>query len=325
MRDVEKSQSTTTGLLDIAFGKSQATFDVQINFLFTGDVLSVDMDSTVRKPTVKDPAHGFPVGLSMSFTRTGPSETSSAASADQMFASIHLVSKKPSHGIMSGTDAISIAIHLSRYFRCQAIEIYDASHIHCDSEKNYSLRKARILSKGSGWYESKGFRSIIEVLHPKTFQKTVGQLHTIPTDVLIEHFEGIDAIVRTCIVKRSAVKGLVVKRYGAVGDCEEGQATARDLAHLVGSVSTSLEILEKHKDKKTVGDVMDHVMAKDCKTAADLVSSLLPQSSHFIVLQRKPDGSEAPKMPMESAWIFAWRLVAGNYTRTLQMHVRGTG
>jgi hypothetical protein len=290
--------------MPVKFGKSRAVLKVEVDRFFTGAIKSLRIESTVVRPTAKDPT-GFDYAVSIRIDR-GHLE-----SATECRAYIDYISKKPSHGVFSGGDAIGIALGICRLIRCDTVEVSDASSLPCGTEK-VSLRRFRILSRGSGWYESKGFKSAAEVLGSAAYRRTIAKLHKLPLPQLIEKMTGIDAIVRSAIASpdRDVVRRMVVAKHDMTTEQPEliSPPSVEHLASILANVSVALEVMRDSKATiGTLGALMDRVMAADCLKARALVNALLPWEDVYFVIMVGPDGRPAPKLPQLKAWLFAWR------------------
>lgn len=289
--------------MPVKFGKSRAVLKVDVDRLFTGAIKSLTMGSTVVRPTAKDPP-GFDYAVSMRIDRGHMGD------ASECRAYIDYISKKPSHGVLSGGDAIGIALGICRLIKCDTVEVSDASSLPCGTE-NVSLRRFRILSRGSGWYESKGFKSVAEVLGSAAYRRTVAKLHKLPLPQLIEKMTAIDTIVRSAIASpdRDVVRRMVVAKHVMTSEQPEliSPPSVMHLASILANVSVALEVMRDSKVTGTLGALMDHVMAADCHKARALVNALLPWEDAYFVIMVGPDGRPAPKLPQLKAWLFAWR------------------
>lgn len=285
--------------MPVKFGRSRAVLKFDVDRLFTGAIKSLTIVSTVVRPTAKDPP-GFDFAVSMRIDR-GHLE-----SATECRAYIDYISKKPSHGVLTGNDALGIALGICRMIRCNTVEVSDASSLPCEGE-NISLRRFRILSRGSGWYESRGFRGVTEVLGPATHRRTIARLHKLPISRLMEKMSAIDAIVREAIT--SPVRHMVVAKHVMTSDKPEliSPPSVVHLASILANVSVALEVLRDSKATGTLGAFMDRIMADDCHKARALVNALLPWEDSYFVIMVGPDGRPAPKLPLLRAWVLAWR------------------
>ena len=301
-------------------GRSVAVFDAFVSTLLDGELQGVNIETTTTKPASVDPTNSMSHAVKMQFDRK---EVRSCTGE------IRYISKKPSQGVVSGTDALAIAIAIGRRFGCGTLELYDASSLPCEG-KAIGLRAARILSRGAGWYESKGFRSLIEALEPNKYAKTVARLHTIPVDDLVASLSSIDRAVRSALcASSSAADGS--SRFGrmAIAKYDMSSSTPKvvsgadlsttDVFSAMQSSSVALEELvrtsAKNKKKNaTLGDAMDALLRTNCASAGRMVTALLPyaggnSSDAFVVVTRGPSGDPVAPLPMLEAWVFAWRLL----------------
>ncbi len=294
--------------IDVQHGTSRATLDVQFRRLFTGDLLRVDVTSTVVAPKANDPPSGFDAALSMSFKRNDARECGGH---------VNVISKKPTHGVRSGSDALGIAIALGRLFGCAALELQDASSLPCPGAAGgrVALRNARILSRGAGWYESKGFRSLVEALEPGRFKGTVGRLHAIPLKDMLRALRDVDAAARAALCGGDSNKGVRIAKYkkdAAMPGVTEKPSTSEVVAVLqrASTALEALEALELGNNGTTLGDAVDRLLKRDCAASDRLVEALLPGSETFDVLLSDPDGKPVEPWPKLEAWVFAWRLLS---------------
>jgi len=317
----EHSYSATknpwTSKIAVSYGKSRAVLEVSVNRLFTGDISEVDFKTTVVRLDATDPPNSYPYAISLSFDRGNISNDKECR------ANLNLVSQKPTHGVLSGTDALGMAISLCRHVGCNTVQLYDASSLSCDGVEEgdrVSLRRARILSRGAGWYESKGFRSVIETLDPGRFRSTIGKLHMLRIGMLMNAMTKLDAILRRAVVDRGVMSKLKMAKYDMHTDEPKVVAppSLKALVSVVSNVSVALDVmtqaiadLEKKKRARmpaTLGALVDHLISEDCQKASVLVEALLPESDVYFVVTHGPDGEAAPPMPHLEAWVFAWRV-----------------
>lgn len=323
---------------DVVLRGSAATFDATYDTIFTGDITSLSVDTRTTRPSAIDPPAGYEKAVSMRFEREPVSLDASRACSGH----VNLISKKPSQGVASGTDALGIAVALGRLFGCRSLALWDASRLPCEAgtgkESNISLRTARILSKGAGWYESHGFRSLVEALEPRQYARTVGRLHSIPLDAMRSWLEASDAALRAALCASSAspsarpgVGALRIAKYkmdagepdvadppsvSTVVDCLRSTSVALDVLFFSKNASK----LSALKTCKTLGDAVEYLIGGDCVAAGALVGALLPSGSPtFDVVVRAPDGSAVPPPPLLDAWVFAWRLTSTYNDLTLTL------
>jgi hypothetical protein len=324
---IKNPWGSTTSKIAVSYGKSRTVLEVSVSRLFTGDINDVDVKTTVVRINATDPPDAYEYAISLTFNR------GNAVNNRECRASLNLVSKKPTHGVLSGTDALGMAIALCRHVGCDTIQLYDASSLSCEGEgveegDRVSLRRARILSRGAGWYESKGFQSVIETLDPGRFRSTIGKLHALRIGTLMNAMTKLDVILRQAIVDRAIMSRLKLARYDM--RTEEPHVVAppslKAVMSVVSNVSVALDImtqaladLEKKKHKKmpaTLGALVDRLISEDCRKASALVEALLPNSEVYFALTHGPDGQAAPPLPLQEAWVFAWRVTQtfGNLT-----------
>lgn len=93
------------GLVKIGFvfGKSRGVLEVAIEYFMTGDVESVRIETTTVNPAAKDPSQSHSHAMSLLLRR--PEGDVQACSGR-----LGNISKKPSHGVLSGKDALGMAI-----------------------------------------------------------------------------------------------------------------------------------------------------------------------------------------------------------------------
>ena len=302
---------------NVRLGRSRATFEARFETLSGGDLLNVQMDTMTVDPGAVDPP-GYSNAVSIQFDRP----------KDNMLACdgyVNLISAKPSHGVLSGTDAIGIAIALARAFGCRTLSLHDGSALDCPdgSGDPISLRRARILSRGAGWYESKGFRSLIEALEPDKYRRTVGRLHTVRVADLLKALRASDEGLRAAVAAgRPGFGALNIAAYNDdEPEPEVHSGKALSIKHVVDALQQASVACERlqGRDGETLGAVVDSLISSSCRDAADLVDALLPMSSTFSVVLVAPDGSAVPQLPMMHAWVFAWRLVSHFSNMTLRL------
>jgi hypothetical protein len=315
----QASSDRWTCLVAVSYGSSRAVFEVSTTTMFTGDVRYLEMSTTVVAPGAIDPP-GYSHAVSLYFER-------GAEGAASCRAHISLVSKKPSHGVLTGTDALGMAVGLCRLFGAPSVELYDASRMSCGDAANttLSLRRTRILSRGAGWYESRGFRSVIEVIDPGHYRRTVPRLHALPLQPLVDVLRAQDVVVRAALASTDGPGGrMQVARYDLVRR-EPTLACPPSLVDVIAlaeSVSVALEVLGPLRATNKVlrlGDVVDEMISTDCTLAAKLVSALLPSREHFVVLLKGADGRPVPQLPLLPAWVHTWRVVSVFADLTLKL------
>jgi hypothetical protein len=301
-------------------GRSRnVVFAVDATTMFDGHLTNVDMNTTTTVPNARDPASAYNFAVSVTFSRE---EADPHACAGH----VHLISHKPTHGVASGSDAIGIAIALGRMFGCRTLSLFDASRITCPTRRGASstpqtllLRRARILSRGQGWYESKGFRSVIEALEPNAYRSTVGKLHTIRVADLVAALADVDRALRSALLGGSGAAGrLRIAKYGMKSPEPEvsDRVSVADIVATMQTASVAYEILKDATATHaatlgaTLGDVVDAMIAKDCGTASVLVDALLPRADTFNVVLTDAEGRAVKRLPRLDAWVFAWRLVS---------------
>ena len=318
MRPLESPRWERRGQLEVVYGSSRAILQVGVRTMFTGDVESAEFRTVTVDPGAADPPDGFEHAVHMTLARPdgGP-----ACEAE-----LHAVSKKPSHGVRSGTDAVGMAIALCRLLGCRAVKLYDGSRLGCpEADAPMSLRKARILSRGSGWYESKGFRSVIETLDPGRFRQHVPKLHSLRLRPLMACLEAQDAALRRAVADAPAAARMTVHVHHHDSSKVDvvSPPALKDIVAIIDSVSVALDILRRvagpRPGARTLGKVVDDLIARDCKSASQLVDSLLPDTQRFLVLVHGPDGSPVPPLPHLDAWIFTWHVTRAYSDLTLRL------
>lgn len=298
--------SVPTYRMAVKYGKSSAVLLFKVAYLFMGAIQDVTLESITIKPNKKDPP-GYENAIHMTLDR-GNQE-----SIYECRANITLISKKPSHGVMSGGDALSIALGLCKKIGCNSVYLYDASNLPCGNGK-VPLRRLRILTRGSGWYESHGFKSIIEVLQPTVYQSNLALLHKQPLAPLMEKMGEIDAIIRAAIATpaRGALKRMraVIHKRGSMETELASPPSMVDLTMVLANISTALEVMQSIKagQARTLGEIVIKAMDEDCNKGSSLINALLPNSDKYIVLTADIDGKPVPQIPHLEAWLYAWRI-----------------
>ena len=311
-----------------SFGLSTATFEARVSTVgvLTPHVRSVRLSTLATHPAAIDPPHSFGTAVSMSFERDQQTNVCDGH--------VGLISSKPTHGVLKGTDALGMAIAIGRRFGCRSLDLSDSSSLPCPggpvsgspsgSSSPVSLRSARILSRGAGWYESKGFMSLIEALEPDTFARSVGRLHTIPLVDLVAALRAIDAAARQALCKSRTADGsgggsASIARYGMHDALPEvsSPAMTADVVSVLSSASSALDVLltlpKAMIAGRTLGDAVDHLLRHDCPSARLLIDALLPHGGHkgrFPVMLTAADGSPVPRLPMVDGFVYAWRIVS---------------
>jgi hypothetical protein len=189
------------------------------------------------------------------------------------------------------------------------------------------LRRARILSKGAGWYESRGFRSVIELLDPGRYQRTVSRLHEIKVSALLDAMAKIDADVRRAIVDREAMSRMTVHVHKEKKEPDVlSPPPLKEVVGLLNQVSVAYEIILASSKRytpnttaTTLGVLVDELIKKDCALAVQLIDALLPDEEEFRVLVVASDGKAAPAMPMADAWLYTWKLTKTFGSMTMKL------
>lgn len=292
--------------IDVKYKSSFASIKTIVSYLFTGDIIKVEMTTQTTDVNIVDPEGSIMSAFDILFERT--------PDAIQCISRIREISKKPSHGVTTGSDALNMAIQLCRHFNCKIVQLNDGSNIHCTdiSSSTVTLRKARILSRGSGWYESYGFRSVIEYLHPAKY-KSIKKLHKIPLNEMINCMTNLNTILREAIIEKITINEVFkysLKKHGP----EKVKPSLKDVIAMANQICVSLDIMKEHQDKyETLGHLIDFLIQNKCAVAGDLVNALFPESTEYCTIVNEPG------LPLQKTWIFAWQLVNTSGDLTLQI------
>ena len=267
-----------------------------------GEVTEAIMNTAEVAPNELDPANGFAVALRIEWNRAEHPEGE---------AYIGLISAKPSHGVPSGDAAVKLATTLCRLFNTKTARLRDASHKACaGTGEELPLRRARILSRGSGWYENMHFRSLLESIEPTLFAKHVPALRSIRTSDLISACETWDALLRRSILNKHLDDGKIrAKVYEASGaEPVLRPITLQEGIALLLRMATACRLLAD-ACKPTLGETMEHLVDADCGTAAQLVDALLPSTdttSEFVV--QLSEGRRTVALPKHESWGYTWHM-----------------
>lgn len=267
-----------------------------------GEVTQAIVYTAEVAPGELDPANGFDVALRIEWNRADHPEGE---------AYIGLISAKPSHGVPTGDGAVQLATTLCRLVNTKTARLRDASHKACaGTGDELPLRRARILSKGSGWYESMHFRSLLEAIEPALFAKHVPALRSIRTTELIRVCEAWDGLLRRAILNKSLDEGkLRARLYEADGAEPSVRAiTLQEGIALLLRMATASRLLSDAR-QPTLGETMEHLVDADCAAAAKLVAALLPSTdatSEFVV--QLTDGRRTVALPKHESWGYTWHL-----------------
>jgi hypothetical protein len=328
-RKLGRVANNETGRLNVGFRHVHVSFDVEATKLFTGDLMEVYMVTRVLDPDASD-TYGSLEGIHLQFRRGHDTLVSKCV------AELMSISKKPSQGLLTGRDALDTAIALCRHIGCSAVNLHDGARIQCtgqQQEQEVHLRKALILSRGAGWYESRGFRSIVESLDPVRFRRMVPRLHTIRLVDLLKGLRQHDALLRSALLDADAAARMGVISYSAFaipgGGSDEAPVvvppTVEDLLGMMSRVAFPLQVLEERNMKLgggapllgTLGGFVEEMLSSDCVTAAKFTDALLPWHNTYVVLRRGPDGRPVAPLPQEDAWVYVWRVFHFNDKLTL--------
>jgi hypothetical protein len=226
---------------------------------------------------------------------------------------IQSIVKKPSHGIPSGTFAIDMIIEMSRILGMKTLTLTDISQISCDKFTTVSLRKLRILTKSTGWYESKGFKSQEEIYNTANFKKHVHKIHTFPLARFIDNVSAMDVLVRKGIIDRTPMYGDVYTKKGVTSR----ELTAKEVVGVFNFTSVLLASLKP--THKTLGSAVQHLMtAKKCTELESVIDAILPNSTTFVVLTRVGD-AKVPEWKDTESIIFTWRMLESYQSLTKTM------
>jgi hypothetical protein len=272
------------------------------------------VETTMRDASRQDPRTSFNFGLNLTF------EQKLGSGGLFMTGYVHLLSAKPSHGVMKGTDALGTAVALGRWFGLGGLELTDLSNKACPSGKGeLPLRRTLILSKGQGWYESQGFRSVVEIVEPGVFKKHVPLLHRMSIDTLHPALQAaLEALQDALIHHRThqSFGQLTILEYvrhlqdPTVHAAPSKPVSMDTLVSTLRQVSTPATALRRRSG--TLGKVVDQLIEEDCATASEVVEGLLPSSSSlgFFVVTRDVEGKPVrPQLPQLAAWVYTWRVV----------------
>jgi hypothetical protein len=275
------------------------------------------VETTLRDASRQDPKTAYSQGLRLFF------ELRVESGSAYLSGNVHLLSAKPSHGVMRGTDALQTAVALARWFGARGLELQDMSRRACPSGKGtLLLRRTRILSKGQGWYESQGFRSVVEILEPGVFQKQVPLLHRMSVETLRQALQAAFDALQDAIVHHRTHQSfgrLTILEYErhvespTVHGPPKAASKAVTMDTLVSAmrqVSTPATALRTRSGP--LGEVIDRLIEEDCATASEVVEGLLPDTTEFRVVSRDVAGRDiVPPLPQLAAWVYTWRVVNG--------------
>ncbi len=303
----------TSGKIRARYDKSHAVFDVELFQTFNGLIKHANMRTRVVKPDAPDPEGAYEYALHVTFDRPAVDPKSCSATIDY-------ISAKPQHGVETGTDAIGMALSLCKLIGCSGIKLYDGSTLYCEKNNtgsssdhaNVSLRALRVLIKGNGWYESKGFKSLLEHLDPQAHKRRLAQIPNIDMDKFIQYLSGADKVLRQAFLNRKYA-GVRLASYDKSREepkiievCE-----TNDITDALASVCIAYDILTKSRATrpklKTLGPTVDAISRANCKDAANLTRAFFPNNRLLIVLSTK--GHPVPIMPAIHAWVYTWRLL----------------
>lgn len=238
--------------------------------------------------------------------------------------SILNIAASPTHNVANGNAALELALALCRRFGVPSVSLYDASSLPCskmtpdaspsdvtddfDDDNMVPLRSMRILTKGDGWYESKGFRCIQQVLEPDLYRQHADALRIVSTTALRSAIGQFDAALRRCVLDRTEVVANVTDR--GEPSAERTLKTGEVLT-LLESTSATLDLFDLLDNagmiKPTIGETVAAALRKDCGSGISLVRALLPDDSQQIDVLTI-GGVEAVHWPSHESWSYVRRL-----------------
>lgn len=310
-------------ILRTRFKGRPVVFEVIAFRLFTGELKEINLRTTVTRPKLANPLEPFDHAIRMEIHRG----TMSATAVRAAVAYLGTISKKPSHGLDSGSDSLELALRLCRALGCSNVSLFDASHLPCSvkhANVNVPLRAARILARGSGWYESRGFHSLLEDLNPAQHRLLVDRLHRLPLKDLTKNLADIDRSLRQAILAPSLAKTSIQVHDQMSEKFSTRTATVADIVAIMGSVSVALGVMQDGKPEssskssskpRTLGAFMDSlVVGERCEDASRFIRALLDGQEDgkvMTMLLKDADGAPVPQLLEKDSWLYVWRLVTG--------------
>lgn len=286
--------------LQVRSGSHIVRMRVQTDRSMTNHILSVHMHTLPDvKSALRDPHNSYDYALYITWDRSDNPNGEGY---------IDIISAKPSHNVPTGTEAIKLAVALCKHVNSPGASLHDASSKACGEDGEVSIRPMRMLSRGQGWYESKGFHSILENIEPKVFHRHVQGLRSIKIAQMLEAVRSWDSMIRNALISHELDEGMV---KGVVHD-RNSKPTERPLTlsegiTLLQDLSTIQESLKTVPGNSTLGSVIDKLSHADCKKAGKLVTALLPERSRGIFVELR--GQSIKPWPSMTSWIYTWRVL----------------
>lgn len=313
MDDGYRLYSAPTFYANIMFDRKMVLFAIRLRRTLGGEIRTFELETRnpsmdLTEPTIRSLDQ---CAISLYFNRID--RTDSDVHIDRIAAS-------PKHNIARGQQALRMAVALCKFFGAKRARLFDSSHLPCkrvngkgdddnntnsyyyQSQKSVPLRPLRILTKGEGWYESHGFRSIEQILEPIVYRNHVSALHTVDMSQLEAALQQRDVALRRSILERTEVIGQG-DVDGDGGISEPKQLELRDVMQIVERNSQLLDLLDELRPrgliKATVGKTVTAVLKADCLKAVALVKELLPRRMAFV---ETIGGTPITPRPAEASW-----------------------
>jgi hypothetical protein len=301
--------------MQIRSGPHIVKMEVVTDRSMTNHILSVRMYTLPDpKSTLRDPHNSYEYALYITWDRSEHPDGD---------AYINIISAKPSHNVPTGTDAIKLAVALCQHVNSPGASLYDASSKACGEDGEVSIRPTRMLSQGEGWYESKGFHSVLENIEPKVFQRHVQGLRSIKVSKMLDAVNSWDSLIRSALISHELdegrVKGVVHDRNSKPA---ERALTLSEGITLLQDLSTIHESLKSVPGKSTLGEVIDELNRSDCKQAGKLVTALLPEGEQGVFVELR--GKSVKPWPSMTSWIYTWRVLQARPTLYIRFRDAGT-
>ncbi len=296
-------------IVSVKCGTKVVRFAVNIKMLpLSGNVVALHLESLPRENTATNSSE-YSTGLSIRMQRTGVDDV--AANVDTLEA-IH------DHNIPNAQYAVKMVTAILAYFGFRTATFRDHARLTCDQaigDEGPSMElwdddkssggnaivpmcSYRILTKGEGWYEAYGLRSLAQLLEPEMHKACMSALPTTDVAEIVACTVQLQAAVSKAIVDKSIVTGTSIK---AVSRSREPYSLPiRETTTVLQWTSQLLVSLDGCRGK--VKDVVESIFREDCEKGVELVNLLFRKRTIFV---DAIDGVPVSKWPQEQAWMYA--------------------
>lgn len=280
--------------------KSRVVFNAIIERLASGQLASLTLRSC-------DPSDLFDTSnddMFLKFERT-------CSDPHGVKCTIENLAENPSHGVPRAEDALSLAVAIFQHFGASRIMAQDQYSVRtfCNGDRRMYRRNKpmfiplnwlNILTKGSSWYEARGFQCVEGTVDPVGHAAKVSALRIVPMEQLIDSLTEADTVLRRAVLERV--------------DAGESGESKEDVSRIFEVLKRLSEFLDLVADlrardmlRRTVSATILEVMRHECTLAAQFVDVLMSfelQTMH----ERFGEHLSLPDRPAEESWRYVWAL-----------------